>query len=397
MSSGPDPKASPPGPATRLAHAGSREGRAVRATTVAPPLQRGSTLLLPDAAALYDVSRPTYGMNSLASHDALRAGIAELEGALETKLFTSGLAAVAGAVSAVVSSGDEILASAGVYEPTRRFLVKTLSRFGVTTAFFEADASPDDVFSRASPKTRLIVLESPASLTFELQDVPAIAAEARRRGVLTLLDNTWSAGLLFRPLDHGVDLSVQALTKYVCGHSDVFAGAVSVARPDLGETLEAFIRETGASVSPDDAAAGLRGLRTLKVRLDRHGSSALDVARWLKGRSEVREVLFPALEGDRFHDLWRRDFSGPSGLFGVVLDGPPEATAAFLNALKLFGLGFSWGGYESLAVHADPRLRRFGKPLASDGGLVRLNIGLEDPADLIGDLEAGLRAFAAAR
>jgi cystathionine beta-lyase len=240
----------------------------------------------------------------------------------------------------------------------------------------------------AGPRTRLIVLESPGSLSFEMQDAPAIARVARTRGILTLIDNTWAAGLTFKPLAHGIDISVQALTKYVGGHSDVFMGSAATTDAALGRALDQAIWDFGWSVAADDAYLMLRGLRTLPIRLERCGASSLTVAAWLRDRPEAAQVLHPALPGAPDHEIFARDFSGPSGLFGVVLKPCSEAAVhALLDALKLFGLGFSWGGFESLALNCDPQLgvRRF--PVAFEGPVLRLNIGLEDPSDLIADLD----------
>jgi cystathionine beta-lyase len=243
----------------------------------------------------------------------------------------------------------------------------------------------------ATSATRLIVMESPSSLTFEVQDVPAIAALAKARGILTLIDNTWAAGVLFKPLDHGVDISAQALTKYVGGHSDVFMGSAATRDPTIGRALDQSIWDFGWAVSPDDAYQMLRGLRTLPVRLERHGASALTVARWLSNHPAVHRVLHPALPGCAGHAAWARDYAGAAGVFGVVLKTADIArTHAFLDALNLFGLGFSWGGFESLALNADPQLSVRSFPPDLDGALIRLNIGLEDPADLIADLDQAL-------
>lgn len=376
---------------TALVHIGS-EGEPLRARTVAPPLQRGSTLILPSAETLYASDRPTYGMNSLAVHEALVEGLKVLERAEHVELFTSGLSAVTGAIQAVVQAGDEVLAVDSVYGPTRRFCDGLLRRFGVTVRHYDPALSPEAVLALATPATRLIYMESPGSLTFEMQDAPAIARMARERGVLTALDNTWAAGLLFRPVEHGVDLSIQALTKYVCGHSDVFLGSVATSNPMVAAALKGFVRDTGASVSPDDAFQGLRGLRTLEVRLKRHGESGLEVARWVARHPKVARVLHPALEGDPGHAIWRRDFTGAPGLFGMVLKpAPQDAIHAMLNRLRLFGLGFSWGGYESLAIPAD--ITRTAAPWRAEGPLIRLNVGLEDPADLIADLEQAFEAL----
>jgi cysteine-S-conjugate beta-lyase len=384
-----------PSETTRLIRAGKAPADLLR--TVGPPVQKGSTVLVPNAAALYDERRPTYGRAGLAAHEALMSALAELEGATCVKLFPSGVSALAAAMLAVLKAGDEVLAADCLYKPTRRFCDRVLARFGVQTRYFAADASPEAVLAMASPATRLIAMESPGSLTFEMQDVPTIARLAKARGILTLHDNTWAAGLLFKPLAHGVDLSVQSLTKYVGGHSDVFMGSVAAASPTMTQALDRAIVEFGWSVAADDAYQMLRGLRTLPVRLARHGPSSLEVAAWLAGQPEVAQVLHPALPGARGHALWKRDYAGAAGVFAVVMQpGSPRAVEALLDQLKLFGLGFSWGGFESLALNGDPQfdVRRFRKDYG--GPVIRLNVGLEDPADLIADLRRGLDAFAAA-
>ena len=378
--------------ATRLVRAGAEPKAPVR--TVNPPIQRASTVLLPDAKALYDGKHATYGRVGLAPRDGLCEALAELEGASEVCLYPSGLAAMTGAMLALLKAGDEVLICAHAYRPTRLFCEKMLTRFGVAVRSYPQTATPEAVLDLASDATRLIVLEAPGSLTMEMQDTPAIAALARARGILTLMDNTWAAGLLFKPLAHGVDVSAQALTKYVGGHSDVFMGSAAANDPQILSRLQAGMHEVGWSVSPEDAYLMLRGLRTLPTRLERHGKSSVQVAEWIKQQPEVIEVLHPALPGARGHELWRRDFSGACGLFSFVLRrAPQQAVDSFLDALSLFGLGFSWGGHESLAISCDPQ--RTG---ARDypGPLMRLHIGLEDPEDLIRDLRVGLDAFARA-
>jgi cysteine-S-conjugate beta-lyase len=374
---------------TRLIRAGKPPAELAR--TVGPPIQKGSTVLISKAADLYDDRRPTYGRAGLSAHEALASALAELEAAQTVKLFPSGLAAVSGAILAVVQAGDEVLVTDAVYKPIRRFCDRVLARFGVRIRYYPPDAGPEAVLALATPATRLIVLESPGSLTFEMQDVAAIARLARARGILTLIDNTWGAGLLFKPLAHGVDISVQSLTKYVGGHSDVFMGSAAAADPQVGHALARTIADFGASVSGEDAYQMLRGLRTLPTRLARHGASSLQVAVWLATQPEVARVLHPALPGAPGHDIWRRDYTGAAGLFSVVLrPAPGAAVEAFLDRLRLFGLGFSWGGFESLALTVDPQLDvRKLKP-RFEGPVVRLNIGLEDPDDLIADLRGGL-------
>ncbi|MGC1303827.1 MAG: cystathionine beta-lyase [Caulobacteraceae bacterium] len=387
------------GEATRLAHAGdspeTRLGAAAKG--VSPPIQRASTVLLPDAASLYAGDQRTYGRMGLGVQAALEAAICELEHGLDAKVFSSGAAAITAALMAVLSAGDEVLVSAGVYAPTRRLCNGLLKRFGVSPRYFHPHATVEEVMALAGPNTRAVFLESPASLTFEFQDVPAICAAARARGILSLIDNTWGAGVLFKPLDAGVDLSIQALTKYASGGSDVFMGSVATRDSALADAVKTIMQDTGWAVSPDDCYTVLRSLRTLPIRMARHGASALDVARWIQAQPEVARVLCPALPDSPDHALWRRDFSGLNGLFGLVLKpAPARAVAAFLDGLRLFGLGFSWGGFESLAVLGDPQVRNPERAWADQGALIRLHVGLEDPKDLIADLRAGLDAFAAA-
>lgn len=379
---------------TRLIRAGA--GRKPEAKTVGPAVQRGSTVLLPDAKALYD-DPLGYGRAGLNSQFALAEALAELEGARGVQLFPSGLAAVTAAALAVLKAGDHVLLVDTVYKPVRNFADQVLRRFGVAVDYYDARLDADGVLAAARPETRLILLESPGSLTFEMQDVAAIAAAARARGILTLADNTWGAGLLFKPLAHGVDISVQALTKYVCGHSDVFMGSVAVNDPKLARRMEDSIHHHGWAVTGEDAYQALRGLRTLATRLARHGESGLAVARWLRTQPEVARVLHPALPGAPGHDLWRRDFTGACGLFSVVLKpAPDKAVAAFLDALKLFGLGFSWGGFESLAINCDPQFRARRTRIDYGGPTMRLHIGLESVEDLLADLRGALDAYAAA-
>lgn len=381
---------------TRLIHAGLHvETGKPAPLTVSPVIQKGSTVLLPNAAALYDDDNfVTYGRQGLAAHEALKDGLKALENAIGVELYPSGVAAVTGAMLAVLSAGDEVLVTDNIYKPTRRFCDKVLAKYGVATRYFDPSQSPEDLVGSASSKTRLIVMESPGSLSFELQDMGAVAALAHQRGILTLADNTWGAGLYYKPLDHGIDISVQALTKYVGGHSDVFMGSAAAKSPEIAKLLADGVLNLGWAVSPEDAYQMLRGLRTLPTRLARHDASGRKIAAWLAQRPEVQTVLHPALPGAPGHNLWARDFSGACGLFGFVLKpASAKAVDAFHDALKIFGLGFSWGGFESLAIPCDEQLgpRSF---LKSYGGpLVRLHIGLEDPDDLIADLEAGFAAL----
>ena len=380
--------------ATRLIHAGRVDEPLLR--TVGPPIQKGSTVLVPTAAALYDDSKATYGRAGLATQEALMSALAELEHATAVRLFSSGLAAITGAMLAVLKAGDDVLVTDAAYKPTHRFCNRTLKRFGVTVHYHPPRATPDEIMAMASPATRLIVLESPGSLTFEIEDAPGIAARARERGILTLMDNTWAAGLLFKPLDHGIDLSMQALTKYVGGHADVFMGSVATRERALTEALDQAIMDFGWSVAPEDAYQMLRGLRTLPTRMTRHQESGLAVAGWLRDHPKVARVLHPALPESADHAVWARDYTGAAGLFGVVLKPCRKRDVhAFLNTLQIFGLGFSWGGFESLALDGDPQfgVRSFRETF--EGPVVRLNVGLEDPGDLIADLDRALAVVGA--
>jgi cystathionine beta-lyase len=381
---------------TRLIRAGIIHKPLVK--TVGPPIQKGSTVLLPDAAALYDdENHVTYGRQGLSAQAALADALAEMEGAVGVSLYSSGLAALTGALLAVLKAGDEVLVVDTIYKPTRRFCDQVLKRFGVAVRYFDPAQSPEELVGSASPAVRLILLESPGSLTFEMQDLGRIAELASARGILTAADNTWAAGYLFKPLEYGVDLSIQALTKYVGGHSDVFMGSAAARDPALVRALNDGVLHIGGSVSGEDAYQMLRGLRTLPTRLARQGESGLIIAGWLREQAEVAVIHHPALPGSPGHELWKRDYTGACGLFAFTLaPGPEAAVNAFLDALELFGLGFSWGGFESLAISCDRQLtgRRFRPDYG--GPLIRLHIGLENPDDLIADLRRALSVYATA-
>jgi cystathionine beta-lyase len=355
---------------------------------VAPPIEKGSTVLLPNAASLYDDLAVTYGREGLSTHEALTSALQDLEHASVVRLFPSGLAALTGAILAVVGQGDHVLVTDVAYKPTRRFCDRVLGRLGVTVSYLPAQTPPAGVADWLQANTRLIVLESPGSLTFEMQDVPGIARLARERGVLTLVDNTWAAGHFFKPLDHGVDLSAQALTKYVGGHSDVFMGSVAASSLPMTRALDQAVLDFGWAVSPDDAYMMLRGLRTLPTRLQSHQSAGFRVAHWLSEHPSVSRVLHPGLPGSPDHDLWRRDYTGAPGLFSFVATwSDPSRTGVFLDALRVFRLGFSWGGFESLALNCKPQFAvRLAGP-AYGGEVIRLSVGLENPDELIADLQ----------
>lgn len=339
-----------------------------------------------------------YGRRGTPTSEALALAIQAIEGpaCAGVSLLPSGLAAISTALLSALRAGDHVLVTDNCYGPTRKFCDTMLSRFGVATTYYDP-AIGGGIATLFQPNTRAVFTEAPGSLSFEMQDIPAIAAAAHARDALVLMDNTWASPLYFRALEKGVDLSIQSATKYIGGHSDLMLGTVSAnekAWPQLKET----VFTTGLCVGPDDMNMALRGLRTLGVRLARHHESGLAVARWLEQRPEVLRVRHPALPSDPGHAIWRRDFTGACGLFGVVFKPVPEkAVIAFLNALTLYGMGASWGGFESLAIPFDCAPYRTATKWAPGGPCVRIHIGLEDVSDLIADLERGFAAMAAAR
>jgi cystathionine beta-lyase len=379
---------------TRLIAAATRRGGGRR--PVNPPIERASTMLSDAVGDMRDATLgPLYGIDGTASQDALRRAIADLEGAEQCLLAPSGLAAVTLPLMALTRPGDEVLTTDAVYGPVRRFLTRHMASRGVTARFHPAEASADEVAAMISERTRVVLIESPGSLTFEMIDVPALSAAARSRGVLTVMDNTWAAGLAFKPLAHGIDVSVQALTKYAGGHSDLMLGAICASDAGVIKAISEAHEDIGLSVSPDDAWLALRGLRTLPLRYAEQARSMMKVAGWLARRPEVSRVLHPALPDDPGHALWKRDFTGAASLFGVVMrGGDAKAAHAFLDALSLFGLGYSWGGFESLITFETPQMAFREAPPALEGSLLRIHVGLEDPAELLADLESGLLRFA---
>jgi cystathionine beta-lyase len=392
----PGPQRPPLKPATRLV-VGGRDPAANHGF-VNPAVHHVSTVLYPTAEDFRARrARYPYGRRGTPTSEALENALRELEGpsCAGVALMPSGLAAVSTALIAVLHAGDHLLVTDSVYQPTRKFCDSLLERFGVTTTYYDPMIGAG-IGALIEANTRAVFVESPGSLSFEVQDVPAIAAAAHARGAVVLMDNTWATPLYFRALDKGVDLSIQAATKYVGGHSDVMLGAVA-ANAATWERLRESAHTLGLCVGPDDIYLGLRGLRTLGVRLGQHQQSALRVAQWLAQRPEVARVLHPALDSCPGHAVWRRDFSGASGLFSIVFKPLPEAAVnAFLNELSLFGMGASWGGFESLAVPFDCAGIRTATNWAPGGPAVRLHIGLEDVDDLIGDLERGFAALVSA-
>ena len=312
-------------------------------------------------------------------------------GAAGTMLYPSGVAAIAGALLAVLKPGDVLLMTDNAYDPSRAFADGFLKRFGVETRYF--DPMTDDIAGLFCDRTRAILLETPGSLTFEVQDIPAICAEAKRRGVVTVLDNTWATPFFFTALDKGVDMTILAATKYIVGHSDVMIGSVTT-HNGMWARLRHTAQQLGQVVSPDDAYLANRGFRTLAVRMKAHEASALKIAQWLDDRVEVEAVLHPALAQCPGHDIWKRDFTGSSGLFSIVLNGSKAKADAFVDALELFGIGYSWGGFESLALPVHPETCRSAVPWDKARQLVRLQIGLEDVDDLIADIENALAVAA---
>ncbi|GLK84514.1 cystathionine beta-lyase [Ancylobacter defluvii] len=360
------------------------------------PVVRGSTVLSPTVHDLeHHTGRYTYGRRGNPSVEALEAALAELEGGAGVVLTPSGLSAVSIALLSVLEAGDHLLMVDTAYQPTRRICNEVLRRLNIETTFYDPLVG-GGIAALFRPNTRAVFMESPGSQSFEMQDVPAIVAAAAKAGIVTLIDNTWATPLYFRPHEVGVDISIQAGTKYLGGHSDLNLGTIS-ANERCYRRLRTTHGDLGITVAPEDAFLAARGLRTLSVRLARHQQSALTVARWLAGRPEVQRVLHPALPDDPGHAIWSRDFTGASGLFSVVLNPATKPSVdAFLDSLALFGLGYSWGGFESLAIPFDCSTYRSATHWAPGGPTVRLHIGLEDPADLIADLEQGLRHLAPA-
>ncbi|HCQ48990.1 MAG TPA: cystathionine beta-lyase [Achromobacter sp.] len=388
---------------TRLVHAGS-PALTQGAGPVNVPVVRTSTVRFADTATQAALNQQraagdrvaTYGRHGLDTHQALEEAVALLEGGYRTVLAPSGLAAITLVLLATLAPGDHALVADSVYSPVRKVDKSLLARYGIEVEYFSPGQDALEPLIR--PSTRLLYLESPSSLLFEVLDLPALAATARRHGLWVAADNTWSGGLYYQPLALGAHISIQAATKYLAGHSDVMMGVVTVDSAELAQRIGATYDALGLSVGADDAYLTLRGLRTLDVRLARHQVNALAVAQYLATHPDVSRVFHPALPEDSGHALWRRDFSGASGLVSFAFDHPdPTAASRFIDALQYFSIGASWGGYESLALEAAPqRLAEHSlwKQVPGEQSVVRLHIGLENPQDLIGDLE---RAFSSTR
>jgi cystathionine beta-lyase len=363
--------------------------------TVNPPVCHASTIVFPTVGELETRGkRPGkqlfYGILGTPTSFALEEAIAKLEGGYDTKVFPSGLAAIAVTLMTYLKTGDHLLMVDSVYGPTRRFCDNDLSRFGVEITYYDPLIGPR-IAELFRVNTKVIYVESPGSNTFEIQDVPAISEAAKRKDIKVIMDNAWATPLYFKPFEHGVDISIQPVTKYISGHSDVMLGAVTTTETDW-PALKSAARNFGQGAAPDDCYLALRGLRTMHVRLERHQKTGLTLAEWLQGRPEVDRVLHPGLPVAPGHELWKRDFLGASGLFGVILKPcPREALKAMLEDLELFGIGLSWGGFESLIVMTYPAELRTATKWTAAGPSLRIHVGLEAPDDLIADLEAGFK------
>ena len=363
-----------------------------------PPVYRASTIHFPTIEAFDSrferrFDDVVYGSYGTPTTKALEAAVTEIENGSRSIVLASGTAGITLSFMACLKPGDHVLVTDSAYKSTRTLCETLMARLGVEASYFRPDAGSaieDDI----RPETRLVFLESPGSYTFEVQDIPAITEVCRRRGVLTAIDNTWASPLFFKPLDHGVDISIQAATKYLCGHSDVMLGTIAVKDETLYRTIKDIATQFGNNVSPGDCYLALRGMRTMGVRLRQHQETALRLVEWFSARPEVADVLYPAWPSDPGHEIWKRDFYGASGLFGVVLNPASKAAvAALVEGRAHFRIGASWGGFESLMIPAYP-VRSFATPPWDERGpLLRVHAGLEDARDLIEDLERGFTGF----
>lgn len=388
--------------ATRIVHAGRHPEQ--QGWMVNPPIYQTSTIVFPKLKDLLyaergysnnDLVQPyelKYGRYGTQTNFALEQAIAEIEGGYNTFVTASGAASINTALVAFLKQGDHMLLVDNVYSPTRGFADKFLKKFGIETTYYDPKIG-GNIEKLIKKNTKVIFMESPGSLSFELQDVGAICKVAKKHGVVTILDNSWASGIYFKPLDHGVDISVMALTKYINGHSDMMMGAITIQEKHFRVMYESF-RYMAATAAPFVSYMVQRGLRTAKIRMDHCFKSALEIAKWLEQRPEVSKVLYPALPSSEDYKLWKRDFTGAAGLFSIILDRKysNEALARMVDKLQYYGMGYSWGGYESLILPFDAAgVRTINKWAYKDKTCLRINVGLEDVEDLKNDLEDGFK------
>ena len=388
---------------TKAVHLGRHPER--YAGTVNTPVFRASTILSETVAEWEQKKKDRgtekpgtyYGLHGTPNRHLLEEALAELEGGYRCQIYPSGLAACVVPILAYVKTGDHILVTDSVYGPTRRFCDMQLKRFGVETTYCDPLIG-SGISALMRPNTSLVFVESPGSLTFEVQDIPAIAEVARKHKAIVMMDNTWGTPLYFKPFEHGVDVSIQATTKYIVGHSDVIMGSVTCTK-EAWPALKAVTNDFGQTAAPDDCYLATRGLRTMALRLKQHHESGIKLAEWIAQQPEVERVLHPGLPSDPGHALWKRDFKGACGLFGVVLKSgiKPEALRALIDSVELYGLGASWGGFESLILHFDPReirtATKWPREGQSAGPCFRVHAGLEHVDDLIADMGRGFAAL----
>ena len=379
-------------PNTRIVHTGSNPK--AQKGVVNPPVYRASTVLFPTVQAMKDAEKVKfdttyYGVHGTPTTFALEEAMADLEGGYRAVSTSSGLAAISTALISFLKAGDHLLMTDSAYGPTRNFCNTMLKRFGVETTYYDPMIGAG-IVELIKPETKVIFTESPGSYTFEIQDIPAITEVARQNDIKVMMDNTWAAGYYFKPFEHGVDISIQATTKYQAGHADLVLGHIIANNEKDWRKLKVNTSTLGQAVSPDVCYLGLRGLRTLSVRLEQHQKTALTLAKWLSERPEVDTILHPAFPSCPGHEIWQRDFTGASGLFSVILkDFSDTQVSAMLDDMDYFAMGYSWGGFESLIVASDPAKIRSATKWQAAGPLLRLHVGQEDVEDLIADLERG--------
>ena len=389
----------PPKPDTLLTHAGSHPE--ANQGAVNPPIYRVSTVVFPTVAEMregekHPFDHMRYGRQGTPTTFAFEEAVTALDGGAGAIATCSGQAAIAATLGCFLKAGDHALISDSVYHPTRRYCSEHLIHCGVEIEYYDPLIG-GGIAALIKPTTKLVYTETPGSLSFEMQDIPAIAAAARERGILVVTDNTWATGLFFDAFKHGVDISVQAATKFLSGHSDAMLGVISCKSKDTWTRLKNYMSYAGIAAGSEEVYLGLRGMRTLAVRLRQHQASGLKVAQWLQERPEVARVIHPALPGNPGHEIWKRDFTGACGLFAVELKPcPQEAVNTLIDNLAYFGLGFSWGGFESLILPTTGAIHRSATHWRPQGPTLRLHIGLEDPDDLIADLAKGLDRLRAA-